>query len=516
MTMRSIICVSLVALLGAGSALAQEDVRAGSPEPVQAAPKTAVKHKAKAVKKQPAKPSPVKEAKAPLPAPKPDAAKTAPIGVKVPAAAPKPDATKAAPKPEPAKAAARPEPAKAEPPAEAAAAIPPPERAKIQAALAWAGDFAGIAKGEDALTAAIKSFQKRSSAKVTGELTATQRADLLAAANNHEKDFGWSVVADPATGIRVGLPTKMMPRVQDAAHGTRWSSAHGEFQIETFRIKEADIKLATLFEREKANRKVENSALHDDSFLISGMQGLKYFSVRAQLRDGEVRGITIMYDQAWEGIVAAVTGAMVSAYAPFPERGAPYAALAKAVEYGTGLIVSRDGHIVTARRLAEGCRVIVAPGLGDAERVADDETQGLALLRVYGRSKLAALSFASDPPKTAELTLVGVPDPREKNSARALTEIKARLAGGAIELRQPVPVAGLSGAAALDAQGRVLGMMAMQGAMLASAGPAAASPVRLVSAGTIRDFLTAHHVPLATELEGDARNSVVRVICVRK
>ena len=509
MTLRSIIYVSLIVLLAAGPALAQEDIRAGNPDPAPAAPKTAVKHKAKAAKKQPAKPEPAKEVKAPLPASKPDAAKTAP------AAAPKPDATKTAPKPEPAKAAAKPEPAKAEP-AEAAAAIPPAERAKIQAALAWAGDFAGIAKGEDAFAAAIRSFQKRSNAKITGELTAAQRADLLAAANHHENDFGWSVVADPATGIRVGLPTKMMPRVQDAAHGTRWSSAHGEFQIETFRIKEADIKLAALFEREKTNRKVENSALHDDSFLISGMQGLKYFSVRAQLRDGEVRGIIIMYDQAWEGIVAAVTGAMVSAYAPFPERGAPYAAMAKAVEYGTGLIVSREGHIVTARRFTEGCRVIVAPGLGDAERIADDETHGLALLRVYGRRKLAALSLASDPPKAAELTLIGVPDPREKNGARALTEIKARLAGGAIELRQPVPVAGLSGAAALDAQGRVLGMMAMQGAMLASAGPAAASPVRLVSAGAIRDFLAAHHVPLATEQEGDARNSVVRVICVRK
>ena len=53
-----------------------------------------------------------------------------------------------------------------------------------------------------------------------------------------------------------------------------------------------------------------------------------------------------------------------------------------------------------------------------------------------------------------------------------------------------MPVAGLSGAAALDAQGRVLGMMAMRNAVLASVGAGGGSPVRLVGAGTIRDFLS--------------------------
>ena len=107
----------------------------------------------------------------------------------------------------------------------------------------------------------------------------------------HEDEFGWSVVVDPATGIRIGLPTKLVPHARDAAHGTRWSSTHGEVQVETFRIKEPGLTLAALFEREKkepATRKVESSALHDDSFVITGMQGLKMFSVRAKMRDGEV------------------------------------------------------------------------------------------------------------------------------------------------------------------------------------------------------------------------------------
>ena len=60
------------------------------------------------------------------------------------------------------------------------------------------------------------------------------------------------------------------------------------------------------------------------------------FSVRAKMRDGEARGFTILYDQMMETIVAPVTAAMVSAFSPFPERSAPFAALANRWNTATG------------------------------------------------------------------------------------------------------------------------------------------------------------------------------------
>ena len=159
--------------------------------------------------------------------------------------------------------------------------------------------------------------------------------------------------------------------------------------------------------------------------------------------------------------------------------------------------------------------VIVAAGVGDAERVAEDPDSGLALLRVYGARDLAPLVLALDASKKGDITLVGIPDPKEQSGAKKLTEIKARLAGSnAIELRQSVPMAGFSGAVALDAQGQVLGLMEMRNFVLASVEPAA-PPVRLITADTIRNFLVAHNVPPAQQA-GDARASVVRIICVRK
>jgi hypothetical protein len=473
---------------------------------------------------KPAAPAATTPAK-PKAAPKSAVAAATPAAAPVKLPVPKPEIAKSeTAKAEPAKVdPAKVEPAKATPPktetsSDTFAGIPAAERQKVQAALLWAGDFADVPKGEDSFVAAVKNYQKRNKSKITGILTDAERASLVAATNNREQEFGWSVVIDPATGARIGLPTKMVPHARDTARGTRWSSTHGDVQVETFRVADRNLKLSALFEQEKrepATRKIEYSVLRDDGFFISGFQGLKKFSVKATFRDGEVRGFTMLYDQMMETIVTPVMVAMSAAFSPFPDRSAPFATLTKSVEYGNGLVVSADGHIVTDRKLTEGCQVLVASGIGDAVRVAEDKENGLALLRVYGPRKLLPLSFPQDAPKTGDLTLFGIPDPKEDGD-RKLTEIKARLVSGTgIELRQPVPMAGFAGAAALDGQGRFLGMMEMRNAVLASIEPAA-PPVRLVTAQTIRGFLARNNVAASDAPGTDAKASVVRMICVRK
>jgi hypothetical protein len=522
----------LLLALGASPATAQE-FPIGSPDPVQVteapAPPKATKQAAVHVAAKPAADKPLGEKTVALPSPIP-LPKAAPRPVlatpgPIKADAPLPKARPEAAKTEPVKlAVAKTETTIAAPSiaSNPFAEIPLDERLKIQSALLWSGDYAGAASGEDPMLGAIKNYQKRVKSNATGELTPGERANLIAAAKAHEQEFGWTVVADPATGVRIGLPAKMVPQAREAARGTRWSSAHGEVQVETFRVKEPGLKLAALFEQEKKEprtRRIEYSVLRDDGFFISGIQGLKNFSVRATMRDGEVRGFTILFDQAMETIVAPVTVAMASAFSPFPERSAPFAALSKSVEYGNGLVVSERGHIVTDRKLTENCQVIVAAGLGDADRVADDKGSGLALLRVYGARMASPLALPQDAPKSGErssdVTLIGIPDPKEQDGTKPVTEIKARRDGSAIELRQPVPMAGFTGAAALDAQGHVLGMMAMRNAVVASA-EVTAPPVRLVGAGAIRDFLNANNVAPAQTQAGDAKAAVVRIICVRK
>ena len=236
------------------------------------------------------------------------------------------------------------------------------ERVAIQNDLIWTGDYNGVVSGEfgDRAIAAVKAFQKRSGGKETGVLNPQERAALAAAAKPKQDAVGWRIVDDLATGARIGIPSKLMPNAAVSGGISRWASQRSETSAETFRIAQAGTTLAPIFERmkkEPAGRKTEYSVMRDDFFVISGLQNLKKFYVRAQLRGDEVRGITILYDQAMAGIMEPVVVAMSSAYAAFPSGRPAAPPPRRKVEYASGIAVGA-GQIVTSRAALEGCYVV--------------------------------------------------------------------------------------------------------------------------------------------------------------
>jgi len=399
-------------------------------------------------------------------------------------------------------------------------AIPLAERVAIQSDLIWTGDYNGVVSGEfgDRSIAAVKAFQKRSGAKETGVLNPQERAALAAAAKPKQDAVGWRIVDDLATGARVGVPAKLMPNTNVSGGISRWSSQRSETSAETFRIAQTGTTLAPIFERmkkEPAGRKTEYGVLRDDFFVISGLQNLKKFYVRAQLRGDEVRGITILYNQAMAGIMEPVVVAMSSAYAAFPSGRAVAPPPRRKVEYASGIAVG-TGQIVTSREALEGCYVVTVGGIGGADRVADDKASGLVLLRVHG-ADLKPVTLASAAAKGADVTLVGVADPQAQGGGRAVSAVKARLSD-ALAL-EPAPALGFAGAAALDAQGRLAGMAVLNIPVVAGTAPAPSATAALAPVEAIRNFLDANNVaPAAGGVAGAdaAKASVVRVICVRK
>ena len=376
------------------------------------------------------------------------------------------------------------------------------ERQAIQSDLAWVGHYNGAINGEvsDRMVAAIKAFQKDRGGKQTGVLNPQERGALAEGAKKRQDNVGWKVVFDAGTGVRLGVPTKLVPQQSSDANGAKWSSTTGTIQIQMARRKEAGPTTAKLAEQEKkepAGRKIEYSVVKPDFFVLSGMQGLKKFYLRGQIRGDEVRILTILYDQATEGTMEPVVVAMSSAFNPFPngaQAGGPPPR--KSVEYGTGIVVSDDGAIVTDRQVVDGCLSIVVAGFGNADRTAEDKDHDLALLRIYGARGLKPLALNGGAAKP-NVELTGIADPQNQGGAAAVSSVKAQL--GSDAALTPAPGLGFSGAAALDADGVFAGIALLKPVLVAGPTITAAAPqASLVNADTVRDFLKANGVNAAS------------------
>jgi len=409
-------------------------------------------------------------------------------------------------------------------PADTANAMAQAERQAIQSDLAWVGQYNGAITGEvsERMVAAIKEFQKDRGGKQTGVLNPQERGVLAETAKRRQDNVGWKIVTEAGTGVRLGIPTKLVPQQSSDANGAKWSSSTGTIQIQLSRRKEANPTTAKLAEQEKkepAGRKVEYTVVKPDFFVLSGMQGLKKFYVRGQYKGDEVRILTILYDQATEGTVEPVVIAMSSAFNPFP-TGAQIAGPPprKTVEYGTGVVVSDDGAIVADRQITDGCLAIAIAGHGNADRVAEDKDHDLALLRIYGAHGLKPLGLINGAAKSG-VDLTGIADPQNQGGGAAASTVKASMtqvgSGNDLAL-SPAPALGFSGAAALDSDGKFAGIALLKPVVVA--GPPNAAPAAqaaLVPADTVREFLKANGVNAAGG-SSDAKASVVRVICVRK
>ena len=169
---------------------------------------------------------------------------------------------------------------------------------------------------------------------------------------------GWKVVSDGVTGARVGVPGKFAPpRTQPGASGTRWQSSRGEVQVETFHT--ADTTLQAAYDqarKQPANREVEYHVQNPDFFVVSGMQGgVKKFYVRGDVKDNEVRGVTVLYDKAMENTFDRIVVAISNAFTGFPvARSADDTAAAapSPVGYASGVVVSGEAPAISSPREA--------------------------------------------------------------------------------------------------------------------------------------------------------------------
>ena len=179
---------------------------------------------------------------------------------------------------------------------------------------------------------------------------------------------------------------------------------------------------------------------------------------------------------------------MSSAFNPFP-TGAQVAGPPprKTVEYGTGIVVSEDGAIVTDRQVTDGCLSIVIAGY----RQCRSRRRGQG-----ARSRAAAHLRRARTEAARRSAMAAAKTERRSHRHRRSAKPGRRRCG---EQRQgfgragrrrrdvalsPAPALGFSGAAALDGDGKFAGIALLKPVLVA--GPANAAPAAqavLVSAG---------------------------------
>ena len=410
-------------------------------------------------------------------------------------------------------------------PADTASTMAQAERLALQSDLAWVGEYNGAITGDvsERMVAAIKEYQKSKGGRPSGVLNPQERAVLAETARRRQDNVGWKIVTDPGTGVRLGIPSKLVPQMISDATGAKWTSPTGTVQVVLTRRKEASPTTAKLADREKkepAGRQVDYTVVKPDFFVLSGLQGLKKFYVRGTFKGDEIRILTILYDQAMENTVEPVVIAMSSAFTPFPSGAQAGPPPKKTVDYGTGVVVSQDGAILADREITDGCLAITIAGYGGADLLDDDEDSGLSLLHIYGARGLKPLNLEGGAAK-ASVELFGIADPQGQGGGASATSAKASASpvgtDGNLALSPP-PVAGFSGAAALDENGKFAGIALLKPVLVATAGPTTVPPATqavLVQADMVRAFLRENEVT-AAGASSDAKAALVRVICVRK
>ncbi len=92
----------------------------------------------------------------------------------------------------------------------------------------------------------------------------------------------------------------------------------------------------------------------------------------------------------------------------------------------------------------------------------------MALLRIYGASGLKPLAMSGNGATKANVSLTGIADPQNQGGRNAVTSVAAVAAPAGTDMTlSPEPAVGFSGAAAIDSDGKFVGVARLKPAIVA-------------------------------------------------
>jgi hypothetical protein len=356
---------------------------------------------------------------------------------------------------------------------QAYAALPEAERKAIQADLIWTGHLNSAATGNfGPLTFRAVNGFKAGRGQPDGQLTPAERQELARLAKTARDAAGFTVITDERTGVRIGIPQKLLPKREAlAAGGSRWQSGDGKITLDVS-AGPASEPLAAIFERAIAvnpniQRRVTYKLLQPNFFVVAGETPSGKFFRRQASGPAGLRGFSIGYDKAVSATFNKVVTAIADSFEPFPSGPAPAAPSAgpgvasqpatpppaPMERFGVGLVVAKD-LVLTAQAAIEPCKGLKVGARAAKLRLKDQES-GLALLDVPGLAAPAAPGLLrEEAPAASEAVLLLAYD--GAGAARAAMALPGEIAaGGVFAPLQP----GGAGSPVFDRQGRLAGLV---------------------------------------------------------
>ncbi len=362
-------------------------------------------------------------------------------------------------------------------------ALPEAERIGVQDSLIWTGDFNGVAAGKfgRATRDAIIAFASRNKLPNDGTLDAKGRALLFAAGKQAKDAARFTLKTDEPTGMRIGLPLKILSKAKPSVSGTRYSNADDSFALETSATAAAPNTLQDSFNSLVAapDRKVTYKILRADFFVIAGEQGKTTFYIRmAQgTRAGHpsLVGITLSYPSAAKSRYDPLLIAISNAFVPFPDPNSPELA----TSIGPLSTATPQPAATGPRRVLAASGIAVGPGFWltslpqscadpqvggkTAKILRQSEADGLTLLSAAEPNDKAGADKAvtlrnGDPADITQVVVLSFSQAKTQDElVGASGTLQKTGSMGAWKLRAPLqnPVAG---SAIFDSSGALLGL----------------------------------------------------------
>jgi len=287
------------------------------------------------------------------------------------------------------------------------------ERAGLQVALQWAGFYNGAidaAYGRGTRNA-MANWQEANAFEPTGILTTKQRAELLRQYNAVLDGLGLKLVRDDAVGIEMQLPTEVVSFDRYESPFAQFTST-GDIDAKVLLIsQQGDRKtLGGLYDIMQTLEIVPETGpreLKESSFVLIGESALKISQTQAWLKDGEIKGFTLIWPAGDEERRTRLLGEMQESFQRIDGvlDAAAGTLETQSIDLVSGLEIRRPklsrsgffvdpaGMVVTISEVVANCGRITLDEIYEAEVAANDPGLGIAVLRPI--DKLAPMAVAA-------------------------------------------------------------------------------------------------------------------------